>query len=161
MDYENDIRIDDQMLDVEWLEQPEKMMKYCTLAAEARRDLDLAKEKVEFVRATLDSNIRKEPSKFGIEKITEGAIGNIILLQKEYIDANNVLMQAKYEADLASSAVRSFEQRKDALENLVRLHGQSYFAGPRVPHDDLSALRALKASKITPKLKSFTRTKNK
>ena len=25
--------------------------------------------------------------------------------------------------------------RKDALENLVRLHGQSYFAGPTAPHD--------------------------
>jgi len=26
-------------------------------------------------------------------------------------------------------------QRKDALENLVRLHGQQYFAGPKMPRD--------------------------
>jgi len=160
MDYENDIKIDDQMLDVEWLEQPEKMMKYCTLAAEARRDLDLAKEAVELIRATLDSAIRKDPQKFGIEKITEAAIGGIIIRQDQYITANNTLLLAKYEADIASSAVKAFEQRKDALENLVRLHGQSYFAGPRVPHDDLAALRAAKASKITPRLTSFKRQKS-
>jgi len=157
--YEEDMRIDDQMLDVEWLEQPEKMFKYCKLAAEARRDLDAAKEKVDIVKADLDKQIRSTPAVFGIEKITETAIQNVILTRTEYIKANNSFMQLKYEVDMASSAVRAMEQRKEALENLVRLHGQSYFAGPRVPHDDLSAMRELKKSKITPQISTITRNK--
>jgi hypothetical protein len=36
---------------------------------------------------------------------------------------------------MAQAAVNAFEQRKSALENLVRLFGQSYFAGPKMPRD--------------------------
>ena len=36
---------------------------------------------------------------------------------------------------LHSQLLKAFEQRKDALENLVRLHGQQYFAGPKIPRD--------------------------
>ena len=36
---------------------------------------------------------------------------------------------------MAQGAVYAFEQRKTSLENLVRLHGQQYFAGPKMPRD--------------------------
>lgn len=157
--YEDDMRIDDQMLDVEWLEQPEKMFKYCRIAAQARKELDIAKEAVDIVKARLDNQIRNTPDVFGIGKVTETAVENVILSRDEYIKANNNLMQLRYEADMAAGAVRAMEQRKDALENLVRLHGQSYFAGPRVPHDDLAAMRELKKSKITPQITTITRNK--
>jgi hypothetical protein len=158
MNYEDDIRIDDQMLDVEWLEQPEKMLKYAQIAARARLDLDLAKEKVDVVKAELDRAIRSDPASYGIEKITETAVQNMIIIQPTYVTANNAMIQLKYEADMAQGAVRAIDARKDALENLVRLHGQSYFAGPRVPHDDLAALRERKKSKITPHITTITRT---
>jgi len=132
MNYEQDIRIDEQALDVEWLEQPSLMLKYARHAAHCRMALDQAKENLELVKAQLDNEIRKNPSDFDIEKITEAVMMNTILNQAPYQEASEEYIKAKFEADIAQGAVRAFDARKDALENLVRLNGQQYFAGPRM-----------------------------
>lgn len=135
MNYENDIMIDESALDVEWLDQPRLFLKYAKHLAECRRKLDIAKEELELVKAELDKDIRSNPDKYELSKITESVVQNTIVLQKRYIKAVQNLNDVKYEVDIALAAVRAFEQRKDALENLVKLHGQQYFAGPRVPRD--------------------------
>ena len=135
MDYEKDIRIDETALDIEWLEQPRLFMQYARHSAEASRDLDKAKENLDIVKAEIDLKIRSNPEKYGLEKVTETAIQNTILTNKQYQETNQAMLDARYEAEMAKGAVRAMEQRKDALENLVRLHGQQYFAGPKVPRD--------------------------
>jgi len=144
LNYLDDIRIDETCLDVEWLDQPTLMMKYCQYAILMRKKLDLAKEKVDIVKAELDKKIRLNPAEFGIEKLTETAVQNTIILQDEYRMAVEEMIEIKYQYDLATSAVRSIEQRRDALENLVKLHGQQYFAGPKVPRDIESEVRKRK-----------------
>lgn len=134
-DYETDVVIDESALDVEWLEQPRLMMKYARKAAEARRKMDEAKENVEYIRAELDKEIRQDPDKFGIAKISETAIQNTILMEDSYRKASAEFAKHRFEADISRGAVSAFEHRRDALENLVRLHGQQYFAGPRVPRN--------------------------
>ncbi len=135
LDYEKEIRIDETALDVEWLEQPKLFMRYARYAAETQKMLDLAKTNLDLVKAELDKAVRENPDKFGIGKLTETVVLNTILSLPEYKEANEKYINAKYEAEIAKSAVRAFEQRKEALENLVRLHGQEYFAGPKVPRD--------------------------
>ena len=135
MDYEKDIKIDETALDIEWLEQPALFMKYARHLAEARRTLDEEKQELDIVKADLDKQIREKPEKFGILKITEGAIQSAITTEGTYNIAYKKYLAAKYESDMASNAVQAFNQRKEALENLVKLHGQSYFAGPKVPRD--------------------------
>lgn len=135
MDYETDIVIDESALDVEWLEQPRLFLRYCRKEHEARRDMDYAKERLDLVKAKLDKKMRADPDRYQIERISEGAIMNTILLQPEYEEAAKKHIEAKYEYGIAIAAVRAFDQRKTALENLARLHGQQYFAGPRVPRD--------------------------
>ena len=147
MDYENDIRIDESSLDAEWLDQPSLMFKYAKNAAEMRRLLDLSKEKLDLVKAEIDKEIRTNPEKFGIEKITETVVANSMLATFKYKKANEEFLNAKYEVDVAQAAVVAMSQRKDALENLVRLHGQQYFAGPKVPHD-ISELRESRQKKV-------------
>jgi hypothetical protein len=135
MNYEQDIEIDETALDVEWLNQPGLMMKYARHSAQMRRELDEAKQNLDITKAEVDKDIREHPDKYKLEKITEGAIFSTILTAKKYQDTNAEYLAAKYESDLAQGAVNAFEQRKSALENLVKLNGQQYFAGPRVPHD--------------------------
>ena len=53
----------------------------------------------------------------------------------EHVKAAQALIDAKYENDIAEGVVKALDQKKSALENLVRLLGVSYFAGPNVPHD--------------------------
>ena len=135
LNYEDDIRIDEEMLDVEWLEQPTLFLKYASHFANTQRDLDDVKQKLDILKAELDIEIRKNPTKFGIEKITEGAIQSAILTNASYNALYEILLDTKYENDMAKNAVQAMNMRKDALENLVKLHAQSYFAGPRVPHN--------------------------
>jgi hypothetical protein len=134
MTYESDIQIDETALDVEWIEHPGKMLTYTTGAAEAHRDMDLAKAKLDFVKAKLDRDIRESASGTS-QRLTEFGIQSMILLEPEYDEANREFIEAKFQYEVASGVVKSFEHRKSALENLVRLHGQSYFAGPSVPHN--------------------------
>jgi hypothetical protein len=136
MSYEQDIEIDESVLDVEWVDHPRRVLLYTTGAAEAHKEMDLAKSALDYARAKLDKEIREAPEAFGLgTRITEGSINSAILLHDDYDEANRDFIQKKFEYEVASGVVKSFEHRKSALENLVRLHGQSYFAGPSVPHN--------------------------
>jgi len=135
MNYEKDIKIDELALDIEWLEQPSLMLKYSRHAVETRKILDKAKLNLDVVRARLDKKIRSNPEEYGLTKVVEAAVQNAILDTPEYLEAHEELLKAKYEAEVAKVVVQSIEQRKEALENLVRLHGLQYFAGPKVPRD--------------------------
>jgi len=135
VDYEKDMEINPGALDVEWLEQPGLMMKYARYSAEATRQADQAKERLEVVKAELDAQIRTDPEKYGIAKITENSVHATLLLQTEYQEASQELINAQYEQNLSKYAAQAVNARKDALENLVRLHGMQYFAGPNIPRD--------------------------
>jgi hypothetical protein len=135
MNYEEDVRIDPDALDVEWLEQPSLLMRYARNAAECRMEVDRAKELVDVTKAKLDKKIRNDPEAYHVEKVTETAVQAAIISHKDFQAANDSYLTAKFEADIAQGAVNAINQRKDALENLVRLHGLQYFAGPRIPRD--------------------------
>lgn len=137
--YERDLSIDESALDGEWLDHARRMFKYCELQAQAHRDLDLARDALSLKKAQLDMRARTSPEEFGVvagsRGITEGAVMAAVLSHDEYRAANQAMIDAQYEYEVVQGVVRSFDHRKSALENLVRLHGQSYFAGPSVPHD--------------------------
>ena len=135
-DYHEDLKIDTNNLDREWVDQAALFMKYSEAAAKARDNRDRTKDRLEVAKATADSDIRKYPAKYGLsvdKKPTEGAIlscvigdANVMKLQDEYLTA-------QYEESLLSSAVRAMDQRKAALEGLVRLFGLSYWSRPNTP----------------------------
>jgi hypothetical protein len=135
MNYEQDIEIDETALDVEWLGQASLTFKYCRHAAEMERVRDQAKENLNITRAEIDQKIRNNPEKYKIEKVTEGSISAAILVHEDYKEANQAYIDAIFELNVAKGAVDAFQDRKKALENLVQLHGQSYFAGPKVPRN--------------------------
>lgn len=135
LNYEEDVRIDPEALDVEWLGQPELMRKYAKYAADAKKYMDEVKEKFEIGKARIEMSIRADPAAYGLTKPTESSIQSVILLQEEYQELFEEYKDARYEYEVAIAAVRAIDQRKTALENLVRLLAASYFAGPRTPRD--------------------------
>ena len=153
-DYERDISIDESILDVEWIEHSSRMLTYTTLAAEARREMDLAEASLDYCRARISKEVREDPDFYGLggtgpsgrSRATEEAIKNTIILNEEYDVANREYIEKKFQWEVAIGVVKSFEHRKSALENLVRLHGQSYFAGPIAPHN-LSEERTRRADR--------------
>ena len=152
IDYENDIHIDEEALDVEWLEQPGLMRRYTKYAAQLGKVLAFAKENVDIVKAGLDLAIRRTKTNYGFkeeDKLTESMISSTLTLQQEYIDALHAYDEAQYEYNMVQGAVKAIDQRKSSLENLVKLHGASYFAGPRVPRDLSAEVNNWNAQKNT------------
>lgn len=154
MEYENDIKIDPLALDVEWLQQPSLMFKYASLEAELMKKEMIEKEKLETIKAEIDREIRNNPEKFGISKITENAVSSSILMDERYKEAFKTYTNTLYELKMAKVAVNSITAKKDALENLVKLYGQQYFAGPEAPRKiDKEWERKVKEKEINSKIK--------
>lgn len=135
LQYEKDVKIDPDALDVCWLEQADLMRRYAVHAAQTERELDNAKEALDTGKAEIEMLIRADPASWGLEKVTEGAIQSTIQLQDQYEELNTRYIDAKYEHNVARAAVRAIEQRRAALENLVQLLKASYFAGPKEIRD--------------------------
>lgn len=160
MDYEKDVEIQHDALDVEWLGQPQLMRRYTKHAADKKAEMDRAKELVDFTKAELDKEIRLEPEKFGITKITESVVLNTILMCKIYKNVMEDYIECRYEHQVAQGVVTAIDHKKTALESLVKLHGQQYFAGPSVPRDLSKEWEAREKQKASnEKVKRMTRTR--
>lgn len=133
--WKSDVEINPDALDVEWVKQASLFGEYCVEQATARDTADRAKERLEVYDAGLGLKIRANPAQFGLEKITESSVQAVILLDKEHARLSDELNAARYQLEVIAAAVRALDQKKSALENLVRLQGQNYFAGPSVPRD--------------------------
>ncbi len=144
-----DKHIDPDAIDVAWIEQAGLYYKYSDLlnnALEKRNNLktivEEKEDEIKAIKAELDLDIRNNPEDFEIAKLTEGAISAAILIHKKYKKAINELYDLKKEFNTAQdtvnrlySCVHTMEQRKVALENLVRLLNQQYFSTPEEPRD--------------------------
>ncbi len=134
-EFQEDVRIDAQSLDVEWLEQAERAFKWNKRLADAKRELDRVKTEVDIDMADFRMEVRRNPSKYGIEKVSVDAIENCLTCDVTWKRGREELAEAQHEVDILFAAVMAMNQRRDALENLVRLFGQNYFAGPSAPRD--------------------------
>jgi len=135
LNYQEDLHIDEDALDLEWLGQPALMFQYTQAEADARREVDRLKEKLSVCKAELDHGIRSYPEQYKIEKITENVVQNVIITEEGHKDLMEELIEAQHEYNSMRGAVQAVDQRKSSLENLVKLHGQQYFAGPKEPRD--------------------------
>lgn len=126
LNYEQDLRIDEMSLDVEWLEHASKFFQYASALAEARKAKDLAKQNLLVARTDLRARLAAAG-----EKATEGSIEERSAALPEYAEH----LRACAVEDKLDAAVRAMNVRKEALENLVKLLGMQYFAGPKEPRD--------------------------
>jgi len=130
LNWHEDLAIDPHRLDEEWLNQPALLMKYSELCAQSIHDYDDAQHACELTKAQTAHDARIDPDSFEIGKPTESAIKEAVALDEECKVATAKMHRAKHITALLQSATRALEQRKCALENLVRLHGQGYYSEP-------------------------------
>jgi len=133
--WKEDVEINPDALDVEWCRQSSLFAKYCEKQVTARDTVDRLKHQLDVLEAELGLKIRNDPASYGLEKVTEAGVQSVMLLNKKRAALHESLLQARYELEIVQSAVRALDQKKSALENLVRLGGQNYFAMPSVPRD--------------------------
>ncbi len=135
---DNLLHVDETMLDVQWAKQPRLVWKYVRLAADASHNVDEAKAYLDVVKSEVAKFIRKNPKKFGLDRVTDTSIDKIVVRNKRYKKALADLIQAKYELNLCNGAVKAVDRMKDTLSNFVSLHGRSYFSQPKIrEHKDM------------------------
>jgi len=133
-EFERDLHIDVEALDVEAAMQGDLFFKWAEKAVEARKVSERSKLNVDVLVAELGSKIRKNPEKYKVEKVTEGAITAAIHNHDDYKEAQDTHLDNRADLDLLNQAVIAMEQKKRMIESLITLHGQQYFASPSVPH---------------------------
>lgn len=148
-DYKRDMRIDESNLALEWLDQAELATDWNMEYVEAEDELTRADENVKFTRSELILKINQDPDEYlgkGV-KATDPKVEAAYRTHRDYLAAKERWMDAKKElSELEHIKKEIGFTRKAALENLVTLHGQNYFAGPKIPFD----LTKERFSKITP-----------
>jgi len=125
------IRIDQHALDVEWLRQAELYFEYASLLVDQRLDVDAKKSNIDIVKAESDKDIRNNPGRFGIVKVTEACVGSALNGHPNVIEAVKEHRDAKHDQGMLEAAVAALDHKKRALEKLVDLHHSSYFARPQ------------------------------
>lgn len=137
INFERDMEIDETALDVEWLNQPKLAYKYAQYVKEYQEHYQKLEEDKKIKRSELILEANENPKAIlGKDKPNANDIEAYYRTQESYQSIVEELNEAKTEMEFAE---RTYQQiawtRKKALENLVVLHGQQYFAGPAVPHD--------------------------
>jgi hypothetical protein len=156
--YEKDCRIQEDALDVEFLEQPYLAIQYGRHWAHCQKLVNLAKENLEFIQAELTNKIAASPENYlGDVKPTVQTIEATVKTNKKYTEAKLKYIEAQYELNIAEIAKNEISYtRKTSLENLVKLFSLNYFAGPNVPRnisEQAEKRQKFSDSKISNKLK--------
>jgi len=128
-----DLEIDRNRLDDEWVDQPKLYKNAAENTANARLEYNRAKAELEIAKAEIDREVRKNPERFGLSKVTETTVASAVSLHPRCKEAMDALITMKHELDVAEALVSALDHRKKALEDLVKLFLADYFAKPRAP----------------------------
>jgi hypothetical protein len=139
LNFEQDLRIDHNALDEEWLNQPNLFFHYSKALADAKKQQENEKTKLDIVYAQFDTEIRagrRISENIPIpEKITEAVVKSTIEQNADYQKQLAIVSNCKHATELLEAAVKAMYQRKEALENLVKLLGMQYFSAPKEPRN--------------------------
>lgn len=134
------VEIDELNLDKECVRLPSDYLKHANASSELKKKMDMLKAEFEVAQAEVSAMIRKNPEKYGLEKVTESGIHSAMLLSKRYRQAEYGLLEAKAEQDMAQNVVWALEHKKRSLTLLVELHGMGYFSNPKITREGKQAV---------------------
>ena len=125
--------LDKYKLDEAWLDQPKYMHKYSQQLADVRSELDQAKARRDVVLAEVELDVRKDPEKYQVSKVTEASVKVTVLKDERCQKMNARVLRMKHRVDVLQALVDSLHDRRKSIEKLVDLWLADYWAEPRVP----------------------------
>lgn len=128
-----DYGINQYKLDDECIRQPKLYHDAALQLAEAERNLSRLKIRRDILEAELDKDIRNNPEKYEVTKITETVIEHTVMLQENYQKILKKIVQAEYRVSVLKAAVFTCENRKKMLEVLSFLAGGDFYSEPKLP----------------------------
>lgn len=137
LNYEEDIKIDESALDIEWLKQTALSLKYGRHFSNLKSIQRRLEEQKKIIRSELILKVNKNAEAL-IGKKSPNA-GDIEAFYRNDPGYKSVIEDLNDAIEAAEFAEIAYQQiswtKKAALENLVKLNGQQYFAGPSMPRD--------------------------
>lgn len=132
LNFENDIAIDLDRLHEEWQTHAQLRYKYAKHISYLEKVVKKAHEKVKVVRSQLTRDAMKDSKGCcGIDKApTAPLIEAYYRTHPEHEAAKTELIDAEYNLSMAWNSVKAFDDRKNSLENEVKLWTRNYFATP-------------------------------
>ena len=128
--YKDDLRINKYKLEDECENQHNLYNYWATLLADARTNKDRQESKLELLEGKVELKYRSMEDLPGKIKSTEGAIKACIKCDEEIEEQTEKVNNAKSEVYHLEVAVKSFEQRKSDLDNLVTLFVKGFYSQP-------------------------------
>lgn len=139
--YKEEVKIDPFDLDVECLDQGRKVLGMAQLYADSVAARDHAKLSVEVTYANLFAKIRQNPSAFGLkERPSDTTVANMVLIQKQYIQARQRLIRLNRDCELLKPGVETFKDRSIQIGRLIQLHLSGYFGKVKLPESSEEAI---------------------
>jgi hypothetical protein len=119
-----------ETLDRDWLQQAKAVFNTGLLQADARDVMDRAKASLDVAIADAKLEIARNPEEFDLEKTTVDAIAAAAAKHDLVKIARERYNRHKHRVDVIQAALNALEHQKRALQHLVELHKQGYFAAP-------------------------------
>lgn len=134
--FKSRLSVDPCNLEIECRDQSVLLEEVGEITAEIKRVSRAAKEHLEYIKADLSTRIRKEPEKYDITKITEGAVASAVVLQPEYQKAVEEMLDAMEHADTFSTLLIAVEQRKSLIKDAVSLYIHEYYLSQKLTGEE-------------------------
>jgi hypothetical protein len=136
-DYIEDMKVDETALDVEWLNQPTLARKYGKHLVTLTKQLRQLKKRRDLYKAELILKANQHPEETCAKAKPNAAdIDAYVMRDSNYRAMLHQIIEKEAEVEYAEIAKNEISfTRKSTLENLVLLHGQMYFAGPKIPRN--------------------------
>ena len=132
MNFEKDVHINEQELDLEALNQPKLTLMYGKYKVECETEMKKAKERFELIKAELRNDIRTNPNKYGLDKVTIPIVEDAVLTCDKYKKALEIYRQAEEQWEMAKIAYYAIQDKKESLSMLIKLLSADYFKGPEI-----------------------------
>lgn len=135
--YKEDLKIDQNNLEKEWLEQPSLYMYYAEAYADAILERDEAKNELERIYCKLDNSLIKDWEKYFDKSPSEQMRKNKIFLNQEYKKALAEFDKCTHNVNLLQAAKYAFDHRRKALEHLVTLLVSGFHSEPTMKKSNI------------------------
>lgn len=135
LNYKEDVAIDCDSLDVEWLRQPSLYMKYAEELAYSNDRLKRAEQRLKLVRSDLILDAKEGKVESLGAKPSDTACEAYYRSHVDHQAAKEEFFKAAQAAEMAYLALQGISAKKVALENMVKLLTSSYFAAPKEPRN--------------------------
>lgn len=122
LNYEKDLEVDKDNLDYEWVRQASLYDKWNKAFVFASRESERLEERLDQIKSEVDDDIRRNPEKFSLDKVTESAIKSKLSNNKKVIKAKTRYLDMLAVQRTIAGALKALEHKRKALERLVDLH---------------------------------------